>query len=169
MSGERRTHLALATAGLALVVLGFYTATRPSIYRHSEFWASSPTWFAIRVGVMMVGLSLVYALEAIAARWGVTCRPLERFGRSSLFVYWIHVELVYGYASWAWRGRLPLWGAVAASAVFSALMYGAVILRDRLVERWSARSRVPSVPLPATRPVELWSNTLGKRISEGQK
>src|SRR5207237_310490 len=53
---------------------------------------------------------------------------LARLGRHSLFVYWIHVELVYGYASWLWRGRLPLWGTLAAYAAFSMLVYAAVVL-----------------------------------------
>ena len=51
--------------------------------------------------------------------------PLERFGRRSLFVYWIHVELVYGYATWPLHRRLPLWGAVAACVdVFRADVCG---------------------------------------------
>ena len=55
-------------------------------------------------------------------------------GRASLFVYWIHVELVYGYASWLWRGQLPFWGAVLAFIAFSVVMYGAIGLRDWVVE-----------------------------------
>ena len=65
--------------------------------------------------------------------------PLARLGRSSLFIYWIHVELVYGYATWLIRGRLPLWGVVAAFAAFCAAMYGAIVLRDRLVDGWRIR------------------------------
>ena len=65
--------------------------------------------------------------------------PLARFGRSSLFIYWIHVELVYGYATWPIRARLPLWGVVVAYAAFCAVMYGAIVLRDRLVDGWRIR------------------------------
>ena len=67
----------------------------------------------------------------------MACTALERFGRRSLFVYWIHVELVYGYATWPLRGRLPLWGVGLAYAVFTALMYGAVIAFDN----WRAAKR----------------------------
>jgi hypothetical protein len=59
-----------------------------------------------------------------------------------LFIYWIHVELVYGYASWLWRGRLPLWGTGLAYIAFCAAMYGAVVARDRVVE--TLRIRTPS-------------------------
>ena len=64
--------------------------------------------------------------------------PLERLGRHSLFIYWIHVELVYGYASWLWRQRLPLWGTVIAFVLFCALMYRAIGWRDRFVDFWRA-------------------------------
>jgi hypothetical protein len=49
------------------------------------------------------------------------------------------VELVYGYTTWLLRGRLPLWGTAIAYVVFSALMYGAIVLRDWLVDRWRVR------------------------------
>ncbi|MGB7219078.1 MAG: heparan-alpha-glucosaminide N-acetyltransferase domain-containing protein [Vicinamibacterales bacterium] len=149
-SEEDRLYLWLVACGAGLVALGWYTSMRPSIYRQSSFWTSSPTWFAIRAGLLMTGVAILYAVARVAARQGLSCRPLERFGRASLFVYWIHVELVYGYASWLWYGRLPLWGTAIACAAFSALMYGAVLWRDQLVGRWRSRSRAgaPAHPLP---------------------
>jgi uncharacterized membrane protein len=150
---ERRLHAVLATVAVALVVLGFYTASRPSIYRSSSFWTSSPTWFAIRAGILTFALTAIYvceaALAALRAR-AVTSRtpivnptidPLARLGRSSLFVYWIHVELVYGYASWLWRHRLPLWGTAVACVLFSVLMYRAIGWRDQAATWWRNRPR----------------------------
>ena len=64
---------------------------------------------------------------------------MARLGRSSLFIYWIHVELVYGYATWPIRGRLPLWGVIVAYVAFCAAMYGAIVLRDRLADGWRIR------------------------------
>jgi uncharacterized membrane protein len=126
-----RIHAGIAVAGLALVWLGFYTASRPSIYVQSSFWTSSPTYFTIRTGVMMAALAVLYALERLTSRAGVAFPALERFGRRSLFVYWIHVELVYGYATWPLRGKLSMWGVVLAYVVFTAMIYGAVVLFDR--------------------------------------
>jgi hypothetical protein len=51
-------------------------------------------------------------------------------------VYWVHVELVYGYTSWALHRRLPLWGAGVGCSLLAVLMYGAVTARDRLVAAW---------------------------------
>jgi len=141
---ERRAQFAFAAAGLVLVAMGQYMSRRPSIYEQSEFWTSSPTWFAIRVGILMTALAVLYAISEVVANWAywsLAWRSLERFGRSSLFVYWIHVELVYGYATWPLRGRLPLWGTLIACAAFSLLMYRAVVFRDRIAENWRTRPR----------------------------
>jgi len=136
---ERRLHLILGAFGAVLIAFGFYMSGRPSIYRVSSFWTSSPTWFAIRVGILMVALSAVFALSLFRHSVSWWQAPLARLGRSSLFVYWIHVELVYGYATWLIRGRLPLWGVVVAWAAFCAAMYGAIVLRDRLAASWGVR------------------------------
>jgi len=154
---ERRVNAAIGVAGAALILLGFYTAARPSIYAASSFWTSSPTWFAIRVGILMLALSWLYGLgqlagqpdpasspqvnglfRAVAWSWQA---PLERLGRHSLFIYWIHVELVYGYSSWLWRHRLPLWGTAIAYVLFCVLLYRAIGWRDRFVDFWRARPR----------------------------
>ncbi|MBZ5556614.1 MAG: acyltransferase [Acidobacteriia bacterium] len=138
---ERRLQIALALTGAALIALGFYTAAQPSIYRASSFWTSSPTWFCIRTGILMLALAGLYLFETMLARAGVALRPLARMGQSSLFVYWIHVELVYGYASWWWHRRLPLWGTALAYAAFCTLIYGAVRLRDRIVDARRTRAQ----------------------------
>src|SRR4029079_16986945 len=104
---------------------GFYAAGRPSIYAASSFWTSSPTWFAIRVGILMLALTVIYGCEQVfvAFRGRATAAdPLARFVQNSLFIYGIHVELVYGYASWMWRHRLPLWGTAIAFTLFCVLM-----------------------------------------------
>ncbi len=163
-SDETRRHAILGATGVALVALGFYTAARPSIYASSSFWTSSPTWFAIRVGILMMSLTVIYggevALSALrrgaaadVARGGPAVGPLATLGRSSLFIYWIHVELVYGYASWMWRHRLPLWGTGIAYVLFCVLMYRAIGWRDRVVAKW--RHRSPGTK-PARRTAPAW-------------
>ncbi len=150
--GERRLHVVLGTIGAALIALGFVTAARPSIYSSSSFWTSSPTWFAIRLGILMVALTAIYFVEAsvaalkrrgthVAQGLSPAIDPLAKLGRSSLFVYWIHVELVYGYASWMWRHRLPLWGTAIAYVAFCYVMYRAIGWRDATVAWWQNRPR----------------------------
>jgi uncharacterized membrane protein len=147
---ERRVQFAFAMAGLVLIALGQFLSRRPSMYDQSQFWTSSPTWFAIRIGILMTAVAVLDALSEIASHWNLAWRSLERFGRGSLFVYWIHVELVYGYATWPMHHRLPLWGTLVACAAFTALMYRAIILRDRIVDNWRTRSRSRRAPQTAT-------------------
>ena len=149
-AAERRLQIGFGIAGTLLIAGGFVAAAQPSIYRTSSFWTSSPTWFGIRVGIVMIAFVLCFVAQRISheitkarnptglfrvvvVSWQA---PLARMGRASLFIYWIHVELVYGYASWLWRGELPFWVAVAAFMVFCVVMYGAIELRDRIVANW---------------------------------
>ena len=138
--GERRLLAGFGLAGAGIVGLGFYTATLPTIYQSSSFWTSSPTYFAIRVGAMLAALSVFFAIAQVVPRAVATLSPVETFGRNSLFIYWIHVELVYGYATWVIRHKMPLWGTGVAFVAFVALMYSAIGWRDRLVELWRRRS-----------------------------
>lgn len=144
---DRRLGLTTVLAGGALIAVGFWTASRPSIYAASSFWTSSPTFFLIRVGVMLLFVTALWALTLPA--WLPTRRWLgflETFGRNSLFIYWIHVELVYGYLSWGIHRRLPLWGTAVGFLLFTFLMYGAIHLRDALSLRW--KPRLAGAPSP---------------------
>lgn len=148
---ERRGMAALAVAGALVLALGFLTASRPSIYAASSFWTSSPTYFAIRVGLMMLVLTVLYLALPVSAWLAAPFNFLEKFGRNSLFIYWIHVELVYGYATWTIHRRLPLWGTAVAYVIFCGVMRAAIPLRDRAVELWRAhRSQKSASGGPAT-------------------
>ncbi len=137
--------LLLGTSGALLVALGFYTASRPAFYETSSFWTSSPTYFAIRVGLVLLGLAACHGASILPGLPGLG-RPvagvLSRLGQSSLFVYWIHVELVYGTLAGGLRHGLALWQVEAAYVAFSAAMYAAVVLRDRLVVSWHTVAQV---------------------------
>lgn len=73
--------------------------------------------------------------------------PLLQFGHTSLFVYWIHVELAYGVIASPLRGNLPLPWAYVAFLLFTLSMLGASCWKDRFVSRWQAR-RAPATPSP---------------------
>jgi uncharacterized membrane protein len=149
-SRERTTIAYLTVAGVTLGGLAAYLSTRPSIYAASSFWTTSPTYFGIRAGLLMFLLGVLYALVPLSRRFGTVFGVLERFGRHSLFVYWIHVELVYGYATLPLHRRLPLWGTVFGFLLFSAAMYGAIALMLAVVQSW--RSRQPGSAFPPYRP-----------------
>ena len=147
---ERRLLTGVGVTGALVIAGGFYAASQPSIYADASFWTTSPAYFAIRAGVVMTALAVMFALEQIVPAPSRAPGLLARLGRSSLFVYWIHVELVYGYASWPLRRHLPLWGTAIAYGCFTLLMVGAVLLRDRVVEQWRKRSQQTTFQHKAT-------------------
>jgi uncharacterized membrane protein len=87
---------------------------------------------------MMLALGLFFAAANVAARTTLLT-PLGRFGRHSLFIYWIHVDLVYGYATWPIHRGLPLPATLAASVLFCGVMYGALHVRDRVASAFNRR------------------------------
>ncbi len=132
---ERRVILGLAVLG-PLVALGGYAASLlPPIYAQTEFWTSSPTFFFVRLGVLISALPIAHAWNALVPGRS----PLREFGIASLFVYWIHVEMVYGVVSLPLHRQLPLDIALTACAGFSLFLFGLVKLRDRLVSSKSAK------------------------------
>ena len=123
---ERHVLTAFTIAGAAALALGFATAARPSIYAQSSFWTSSPTYFAIRVGILMLGLAVVaVTLQAMEAR-GIQWPVLMRFGRSSLFTIDSR-RAVFCHATWPLDIACP--SAAIAFGLFAGLMYGAVVAR----------------------------------------
>jgi uncharacterized membrane protein len=83
-------------AGLALILAGRWLDRRPmQLYPVYDFWHTSPNFFLIRVGILLVVLAAVYAwCRWGAGQWGFS--PLIQLGQTSLLVYWVHIEFVYG-------------------------------------------------------------------------
>ena len=87
----------------------------------------------------MAALVFLYFVERRVSSGWPFAHALARLGRSSLFVYWIHVELVYGYVSWSIHRRLPLWGSALAYVAFTTFVYAVILFRDRVVDAWRRR------------------------------
>ena len=113
----------------------------PAVYPQTNFWTSSPTFFFLRAGLLVLAIAVAWAWERLArpGAWS----PLRVLGRESLFVYWIHVEMVYGLLTMPIHRRLPLPWVLAAFLAFTFLMLGAVGLKHRVEDRLRRR-RVPA-------------------------
>jgi hypothetical protein len=90
--------------------------------------------------LVLMGLIYVYVQRPLSAQprnpaWS----PMLEFGRSSLFVYWIHVELAYGIFSYPLHRRLPVWGSLVAFTAFTGFIYGVTLLKSRIVADWNTR------------------------------
>jgi uncharacterized membrane protein len=150
-SAEPRFHLWLGAAGAALIGLGAVGSTWPPLVSTSDFWTTSLSLPVMRVGVMTLGLSLswLWMQRPTAAHWS----PFVLLGRTSLFVYWVHVELAYGLLSWPIHHAFPLAVTFAVLAVFIA---GMTVLASWWV-RWTPPPLLSLVParvqsLPRLRP-----------------
>ncbi|HUR21427.1 MAG TPA: heparan-alpha-glucosaminide N-acetyltransferase domain-containing protein [Vicinamibacterales bacterium] len=134
---ERRFHGRLALAGAALIIAGVVAYFVPSPFLPSEFWTTSTSFFLIRTGVMTLLLSGAWLRmsRARASGWS----PIVLFGQTSLFVYWLHVELAYGLFSAAWKRSLTIPEAAIAYSLFTVLMLVAA-------RWWMARTTRPWIP-----------------------
>ena len=60
-----------------------------------DYWHTSPEFFLLRVGLLLLILSAAYVwCRWGAGQWGFS--PLIQLGQTSLLVYWVHLEFVYG-------------------------------------------------------------------------
>jgi uncharacterized membrane protein len=130
----------LAAAGAGLVPLAlFIDRVSPALYPVYDFWWTSPSYFLIKLGVLLVVLGAAYLWNALPG-WS----PLRQMGRASLLVYWVHIEIVYGGNVFRWaHGRL----SVAEASVGLALLVLAMLLLSLARTegpRWLRGSRVPA-------------------------
>lgn len=122
-----------ALAGLALVAGGQYFSNLPySVYPKSEFWLNSPGLIVIKLGgvILILASAFVWNEYAVGASWSW----LRQLGTTSLLVYWVHIELVYGRWLGAWKESMNNIECGIASALVIALMLGLSIGRTR----WNA-------------------------------
>ena len=123
--------------GSALALGAYGASFLPIPYANSDFWRTSPSYFLLRTGILIVLVPIAYVWEKVAVRGSWS--PMEQMGRSSLFIYWIHVEMVYGLISLPIHDSLTHRQAWAAYAAFVVFMLLCSMAKDRVVGWWSAR------------------------------
>lgn len=124
-------------AGFTLILGGQYCSNFPySIYPKSEFWLDSPSLIAIKLGVVMLMITFAYLWNeyGVKERWSWA----RQFGTTSLLVYWVHIELVYGRWFGFWKENLTNTECALAAAALIILMLLLSIGRTRSKGlRWS--------------------------------
>jgi len=100
-SDRARAHaaetLAFFAAAGAVAILAARQLDHSSFHLCStyDYWHTSPNFLMMRVGLLLVIALLSYAW----CRWGLGTRgfsPFIQLGQTSLLVYWVHIEFVYG-------------------------------------------------------------------------
>jgi uncharacterized membrane protein len=118
-------------AAFALILSGQYFSNLPySLYPKSEFWLDSPGLIVIKLGVVMLFITFSYLWTEYAA--GNSWSWLRQFGTTSLLVYWVHIELVYG----RWFGSQKEKLTNVECAVSAAVLIGFMLLVSLLRTHW---------------------------------
>jgi uncharacterized membrane protein len=129
---ERRLNIGLATGGLLLAAGAYAGSYMPSLFSNSQFWTSSSSFFLIRTGILIATVGAAYAWSQ-RQKAVMVWSPLEQMGRTSLFIYWIHIELIYGLMVRPLHKSLTLGEAWIGVVVFSLLMLLASLAKQRVV------------------------------------
>ena len=148
-TAELRLNLGLGAGGAALAAAAYAASFLPSPYERSDFWTSSPAFFFLRTGVLTAAIGAAYLWHQ---RPGGTSRwsPVQQMGRTSLFIYWIHIELIYGLVVRPLHKSLTLGQAWLGILIFGVLMLVASLVKDRVVASFRRRF----APFAASRTVD---------------
>jgi uncharacterized membrane protein len=135
---KRREGLAFAALGGAGILAGFlsffFDSSRVRLYAVYDYWHSGPNFFLLRCGILLVILFLVYAW----CRWGFAQKgfsPIIQLGKTSLLVYWVHIEFVYGRFSILPKGQCSELKATAGLITIFLAMLGLSLLRTSWKKR----------------------------------
>jgi len=112
-----------ALGGFAVAFSAQNFANLPySLYPRVDFWIDSPALIFIRTGLILIiaGGAWLWTERIARPRAGW----VQRFGRTSLLVYWVHVVLVYGVLWKVWGQRLSVGGAAGATVLVTGAMAG---------------------------------------------
>lgn len=83
-------------SGIGMIYLSLWLDHGPiQMYPVYDYWHTSPNFFLLRVGLLLAILLIAYVwCQWGAGRWGFS--PFIQLGQTSLLVYWVHIEFVYG-------------------------------------------------------------------------
>jgi uncharacterized membrane protein len=151
LSDWARRHEAAALAflgamGVALVEGARWLEAQPAqLYAVHDFWHTSPNFFLIRVGFV---LGILWG-SFVWCRWGLGTKgfsPVIQLGQTSLLVYWVHIEFVYGRFSILPKHAQSLRSASFGLATITLAMLGLSLVRTRLLPRlrWWPGSKRPA-------------------------
>jgi uncharacterized membrane protein len=146
---EARTFLSLGGVGLALIELSRWLDAQPRhVYPVYDYWHTSPEFFLLRLGMLLVILTAFYAW----CRWGLAQRgfsPLIQLGQASLLVYWVHIEFVYGRVSILTKHAQTIDGASLGLLIICLAMLALAYVRTHFKGWMSGRKQQVKPPSPS--------------------
>jgi uncharacterized membrane protein len=136
---RRLTRAFIICGAVGLAMVGGVKLVRsidPNVIRYSGEVAQQmgPGTFLYRLGWIGVMALVGHAVSRLwpPPRFSV----MRTFGQTSLLVYWVHVELVYGLIFKHFANRLSMTGATIAFVSMTAAMLGLSLLRLKYWRGW---------------------------------
>jgi uncharacterized membrane protein len=132
--GER-AFFSFGLAGSLLIEFARWLDAQPrQLYSVYDYWHTSPSFFLIRVGMLLVILCASYSwCRWGAGLWGFS--PLMLLGQASLLVYWVHIEFVYGRVSILPKHAMTISGASVGLLIIFLAMLGLAYVRTKMKGR----------------------------------
>lgn len=118
---ERAMQWAALTGGAVILACQYCSSLPFSIYSRSEYWLNSPAQVLTKMAVVLLLIALAFLWTRYGTRedrWSW----MRQFGTTSLLVYWVHIELVYGRWFWFWKNGLNVGQTVVAAIALIVLM-----------------------------------------------
>ncbi|HTU44460.1 MAG TPA: heparan-alpha-glucosaminide N-acetyltransferase domain-containing protein [Bryobacteraceae bacterium] len=115
--------IGLGAVSHALSNLGY------SVYAKSEFWLNSPAMIMMKLAVVLglLGLAYLWVNVGTTQRWSL----FRQLGTTSLLVYWVHIEIVYGRWLGIWKEALTVTQVIVFTVALLGLMTLLSVLRTR--------------------------------------
>jgi len=139
----------LGIAGpLACALSIFFDSRRLQLYAVYDYWHTSPNFFLMRCGLLLTILFLVYAW----CRWGLAqigFSPIVQLGKTSLLVYWVHIEFVYGRFSILPKRQCSILQASAGLLIIFLSMLLLSLLRTSWKNRRAKTQKIVATPSAA--------------------
>jgi fucose 4-O-acetylase-like acetyltransferase len=120
-----------ATLGAIVTIAACeYCANLPfSIYTKSEYWLNSPAQILTKLGVILLMLSFSFVWTRYLAKDGWSW--VRQLGTTSLLVYWVHIELVYGRGLFFLKNSLTEAETMVAAVLIIVLMLILSLIKTR--------------------------------------
>jgi uncharacterized membrane protein len=146
---EGQAFAGAGVTGVAFILAARWLDARPSqLYSRYDYWHTSPNFFLLRVGMLLMILAACYAwCRWGAAQWGFS--PMIQLGQTSLLVYWVHIELVYGRISILPKRAETITGASIGLLIITMMMLSLSIARTTLKGQGDRLCRLARGPAPA--------------------
>jgi hypothetical protein len=151
-SMDRAMQWTAIAAGAAIILCQYLAQAPYSIYSASDYWLNSPAQVLTKQSVTLLMLGFAFVWTQYIAKDGWSW--VRQFGVTSLLVYWVHIELVYGRWMWFFKNNLTV-----AQTAFTAVGVILFMLAISIIKTYRVQVRAALVEMG------WWFSANSERVS----